>query len=468
MAHCFGESGCWKEILSQLKEINISATFLEEIPQRIHALERKLHEEQIIAEHQYHEQYLFLNELLEKTQLSSQQEIETQTLKINQQIALHEQNIHQNQSIIYQITKEEEQQLFSLVMPLTVQLNELNYSIDILDNKINYLQIKLNQNITLLSQEKKPAWYNLFAYIKRYFYIKKQSAILTKDYQLSVNPLKLQLIDLTKKRDSILKEKYLLQQQHEHRLESNLAPVHQKINEHSLKKQQAIKALEYIIKTQHLNIEKHQKNLDDFKQHKPLFIKEKTRTTCHQLERLKIIRESSEYKGAIAELEMIEHLKKLPDNYFVFSDVKLDSHGHHYYDKQGQRLKSAQIDHLIICLKGVFIIEVKNWSKKFAESNDAQNPYEQVERARTLCYFLLKDDFKNVKTKAILAYKDAIPQKSSNSYVKALKIPYVNQYVTGIYFQNIFTSSQLHDLVNYFKSKEKHNETKTESYLRFW
>jgi hypothetical protein len=466
MAHCFGESGCWKEILSQLKEINISATFLEEIPHLIYTLERKLHEEQIIAEHQYHEQYLFLNELLEKTQLSSQQEIETQTLKTNQQIALYEQNIHQNQSIIYQITKEEEQQLFSLVMPLTVQLNELNCSIDILDNKVNKLNVLLNQNITLLSQEKKPAWYNLFAYIKRYFYIKKQSAILTKDYQLSVNPFKLQLIDLTKKRDSILKEKYLLQQQYEHRLESNLAPVHQKINEHSLKKQQAIKALEYIIKTQHLNIEKHQKDLDAFKQHKPLFIKEKTRTTCHQLERLKIIRESSEYKGAIAELEMIDLLKKLPDNYFVFSDVKLDSYQYHCY--QGKPLKSAQIDHLIVCLKGIFIIEVKNWSKKFAENNDAQNPYEQVERASTLCYFLLKDDFKNVKTKAILAYKGSIPPKSSSFRGKLLSMSYVNQYVTGSYFQNIFTSSQLHDLVNYFKSKEKHNETKTESYLRFW
>lgn len=463
MAQCFGQSGCWKAVVSQLKEIDITIDSLEQVVHFIHAFETKLHEEQLIAEREYHKNLLSFKELLEKTQQNSQQEIITQTLETNKQLAFLEQHIQQNKFSITNIKKEQEQQLHLLFIPFTNQLNDLNNQIDNLDNKINELNIVFRQQTAALYQVKKPAWYNLFAKVKHYFWLKKQITILNKEHQAIVQPYQTQLVDLIEKRNNILTEKYKLQIQHEKQLQILLSPLYEENELNLLKKQKLTKALEHNIKILHLNVERHQKKVIDFEQLKPLFIRDKVRETFHKLERLKIIKESPDYKGAIAELEMINFLKKLPNTYFVFSDVRLHSYAYHYH--QGKPLKSAQIDHLVVCPKGIFIIEVKHWSKQFIQHEDYFSPYEQVERASKLCWFLLKDDFEKIKTKAIIAYKEAIPQKDSNSYVKALKIPYVNQYITGNYFQDVFTASQQHELVNYFQ-KMVNNGTETESYFK--
>lgn len=464
MAQCFGQSGCWKKIVSQLKELGVSIDSLEQIFQIIHEIEIKLHAEQTNAESEYNKNLLFFKEILEKTQLSSQQEIATQTFETNKQLIFLNQHIQQNQLSIAQITEEQEQQIFLLCSPLVNQLNDLNNQINYFDNKINELEVIFKQKKTSLYQVKKPAWYKLFAKIKHYFWVNKQITILNKEYQLAAQPHQTQLVALTKARNNLLTEKYKLQTQHEKQLQTLLSPLHEENNLNFLKKQNLTKELEHKIKMLHLNVEKHQKDLTDFEQRKILFIQDKVRETFYKLERLNVIRESPDYKGAIAELEMIDFLKKLPNNHFVFSDVTLHSSGYHQH--QGKPLISAQIDHLVICSKGVFVIEVKYWSKKFIQHDNYFSPYEQVERASKLCWILLKDDFETIKTKSIIAYKEAIPQKDSASYVKALKIPYVNQYITGDYFQTVFTDAQLHKLVNYFKNKVNHNGTETESYFK--
>ena len=451
MAQNFGNSGCWKKISSLLKEIDISIDSLDQIPQLLHTYEREDHDKRMQVEKEYHERIISIEDMLRKTQDTTKQIIREKNLQTAQQISLLDQIIQQSKLFIAEKTKNQEQQLFLLVESLIDQLNELNNQIDLLNNKLNELEIIFKQQIVFLHGKQKPAWYNLIAKMKHYFLIRKQSAKLIEEYQMDIKPYQTKLLQLTNQRNALLNDKNQLQKQHKKQLETFLTPFYQEIDSNSLKKQKLTKELQHDIDVLHWNIQKIQKELTDFEQNKTLFVQEKMRNVLYKRNYLKMVRDSSDYKGAIAELEMIEYLKRLPNNYFVFNDITLYSYEYHYY--HGKPLKSAQIDHLVLSSKGIFIIEVKYWSKKFTESKDYQNPYEQVERASTLCWFLLKDDFKNIKTRAVLAYKETIPQKDLTSRVKTLQIPYINQYITGNYFQDILTKHQLNELVNYFNGK---------------
>jgi hypothetical protein len=135
---------------------------------------------------------------------------------------------------------------------------------------------------------------------------------------------------------------------------------------------------------------------------------------------------SGAYSGALAEVKMIELLTKLPDNYYVINDVtlKLDKS----VRRDGAWLSSAQIDHLVVGPAGVFVIEVKNWSKKSSEEGNFFNPYQQIKRHNYVCYTLLGRRF-GTKVINIIAYKGHIPEKPDNVYVKVLRIDQVNNHI---------------------------------------
>lgn len=62
------------------------------------------------------------------------------------------------------------------------------------------------------------------------------------------------------------------------------------------------------------------------------------------------ISRSSKYKGKDGEKQIIKILKRLPKEYIILNDLLL---------RNGSQ--TSQIDHLVLCKKGIFVIETKNY-----------------------------------------------------------------------------------------------------------
>lgn len=132
-----------------------------------------------------------------------------------------------------------------------------------------------------------------------------------------------------------------------------------------------------------------------------------------------LLLEGGEVAGADAELEVIEFLRQLPDDWHVVNDISVQSARWIHFD--GQHLKSAQIDHLVIGPGGIFILETKNWSRAFTEAGQFHNPFSQVSRASYLCYRLLKEAGIPLKTRAVIVTRAKLPEKPMDSYAKVVR-----------------------------------------------
>ncbi|RPH59956.1 MAG: NERD domain-containing protein [Chloroflexi bacterium] len=125
-------------------------------------------------------------------------------------------------------------------------------------------------------------------------------------------------------------------------------------------------------------------------------------------------------------------MSKLSDNFYVINDVKLKLDKSVFFDNAW--LSSAQIDHLVISPAGVFVIEVKNWSKKFTDEGNFYSPYQQVKRHNYVCYTLLNRTMKTT-VRSIVAYSGHIPDKPNSSYAKVLPLEQVNGYI--LWFKDV-------------------------------
>lgn len=178
-------------------------------------------------------------------------------------------------------------------------------------------------------------------------------------------------------------------------------------------------------------------------------VENQCRPISYKVELLDKVLKSPDFAGGIAELEAIESLRTLPDNYYVISDVNLEAGEAIYFD--GEWLKSAQIDHVVVAPSGIFVIEVKNWSKKFIQEGDFFDPYQQVKRSTYLCYKLIGEKY-NLKTRSIIAYKGSIPEKPHDSYAKVLRIDGVKGYI--LWFKDSIASDQVIEMIaNWFVFK---------------
>jgi len=157
---------------------------------------------------------------------------------------------------------------------------------------------------------------------------------------------------------------------------------------------------------------------------------------------------SKEFVGAQAELQTIEQLNRLSDKYYVLNDVQLKAMRYMKYNDSV--VQSAQIDHIVVSTYGIFIIEVKHWSQKFAESGQFYNPYEQVSRANYLCYCLLREELNiEIKIRSIVAYGGHLPPKEGKYYVKVLPINGLLGYIK--YFRSpLLNQTQMEHIVNWF------------------
>jgi len=128
----------------------------------------------------------------------------------------------------------------------------------------------------------------------------------------------------------------------------------------------------------------------------------------------------------VAEVAVIEELKPLGAGSLVFNDVKMESGRYIHFD--GKPLMSAQLDTLAITSAGVFVIEVKNWSREFAHSGEGFNPYEQASRASYLVFDRLRSAGIKVRVQAIIATDGSLPERGERR-VDVVRIGQLRRYI---------------------------------------
>lgn len=168
------------------------------------------------------------------------------------------------------------------------------------------------------------------------------------------------------------------------------------------------------------------------------------------IHRLESLLNSPELAGAKAELEVIEKLRGLPAEYTVFNNLQLQAT--RFIKFNGVPLQSAQIDHAVLSTAGVFLIETKRWSKHFVESGSYHNPFDQAQRARYLCYDLLKMAFGKTPVRGIILTSDSLPDAPADSFTKVLHLKDLNGYLTWFNRAEL-TPVQMGDIRQYLERR---------------
>ena len=108
-----------------------------------------------------------------------------------------------------------------------------------------------------------------------------------------------------------------------------------------------------------------------------------------EINQLKTIVKSPDYSGAYGELQVLNELKELNDDFHIFCDVNITLADYVRY-RGNRNLKSAQMDFVVVGHTGIFVIEVKNWSSEYLNSYNGISPHEQVDRAGLVLYIYFK------------------------------------------------------------------------------
>lgn len=135
------------------------------------------------------------------------------------------------------------------------------------------------------------------------------------------------------------------------------------------------------------------------------------------------------HAGTKGENKVIEELLKLDDNYHVLCGVRIGLP--YYVTYNGQKnLRSAQMDVVVVCLKGVFMIEVKNWSDNYVQNHDKLNPYEQTDRAGRVLWIALQNVIKNIRvTNVLLSIQGNISYNERYRVVFVSSLDRINQFL---------------------------------------
>jgi len=135
------------------------------------------------------------------------------------------------------------------------------------------------------------------------------------------------------------------------------------------------------------------------------------------------------HAGTRGENKVIEELLKLDEHYHILCGVRIELPYYVWYNGQ-KNLKSAQMDLIVVCPKGVFMIEVKNWSNDYSKNYDGLNPYEQTDRAGRVLWIALQDVIKNIRvTNVLLSIQGNISYNEKYRAVFVSSLNRINQFL---------------------------------------
>jgi len=247
----------------------------------------------------------------------------------------------------------------------------------------------------------------------------------------------------------------------------------------SNKKSSIEKNLEKIIRektrsTEH-EVTKTKNKLNDYRENKENIISTRCTESYKELDSTKKVVDGlyTLIAGAIGENAVVNELQKLSDNYYLINDFSVDFNPPIYNKKENDRIFSIQIDHLLICQSGVFLLETKNWSRQSIKNVDLRSPVEQILRTSYALFVLLNSEsnfvllnsesnFNNISLARHHWGSKKIPirniiiminekPKEEFKHVKVLSLNKLNGYIK--YFDQIFSDAEVENVFNYLNNK---------------
>ena len=168
----------------------------------------------------------------------------------------------------------------------------------------------------------------------------------------------------------------------------------------------------------------------------------------HQVNKIDDHKGGPLHRGAKGEIKVINELSKLDDSHHIFCGmtIKLDRFVTY---KRKRNLRSAQMDLVVVCTKGIFMIEVKNWSNKWAQNHRGLSPHEQTDRAGRVLWIALQGIMKNVRvTSILLSLKGNIQYDKSYRAVFVSSLDRINQFINKR--ENILSEKEVKRIVQKF------------------
>lgn len=168
--------------------------------------------------------------------------------------------------------------------------------------------------------------------------------------------------------------------------------------------------------------------------------------------------------GAIGESSVVKVLQKLSDDFYLINDFSMEFDPPIYNKKDGDRIFSIQIDHLLICPSGVFLLETKNWSKSSIKNHDLRSPIKQILRTNFALFVLLNSDsgFDDIelqrhhwgaKKMPIRNIVVMVHEKPKEEF-KLVKVVSLNELIGYIqYFDRTFNDDEVKNIFEYLKKK---------------
>ena len=166
--------------------------------------------------------------------------------------------------------------------------------------------------------------------------------------------------------------------------------------------------------------------------------------------------------GAIGETSVVNALHQLSDDYYLINDFSIEFDPPIYNKKENDRIFSIQIDHLLVCRSGVFLLETKNWSKTSVENLDLRSPVKQILRTSFALFVLLNSESrlndiklerhhwgaKKIPIRNIIVM---IKEKPKEEF-KHVKVVSLNELIGYIqYFDQTFDGEEVKGIFEYLK-----------------
>ena len=205
-----------------------------------------------------------------------------------------------------------------------------------------------------------------------------------------------------------------------------------------------------------LEAESLQSDVDRLTQNTDEIIANRCKNELYELDRTKNAVEELRtiIAGAKGEFAVEQELKKLPNNFYVINDYRLNFTRPMINKQTGEKIFSIQIDHLVVSPGGVFILETKNWSQKSIKSLNLRSPIEQIQRSSYALFVFINKNIsmnthhwgsKQISLKNVLVMTGATTNQKFQ-YVKVKQLKEINVYLN--YFDAIYSDDETKWLAN--------------------
>ena len=175
--------------------------------------------------------------------------------------------------------------------------------------------------------------------------------------------------------------------------------------------------------------EKQQDTITEWKENPEGIFNKSQIDKINEIKHIDEIKKSPYHAGAKGELQVLEKLSQLSDDYHVLCGLNIGLGRYVTYNRR-KNLRSAQMDYVVVSRKGIILIEVKNWSNQYFKSHNGLNPYEQTDRAGRVLWIWLKGWWSEPRvTNVLLSIQDNMPYNRRYRAVFVSNLNKINYFI---------------------------------------